>query len=186
MTDPTEAPIRVVRPVPLPKQFAIVGSIHSLGIALFVGFLTLVALKLGADFANGGSGDVNLPFALAWSATAFGIAFLGLWSLHYAKLIVARSRTAYHIHADRVEVRRDGSPRPTDVIPLDRGVAVQSWTGPLLRPQGLATLTLVVEEPSGTGGRVRHVFHPLPNVPDPDSVADLIRSLIHARRVEVG
>ncbi len=177
MTDPTEAPIRVVRAVPLPKQFAIVGSIHSLGIALFVGFLTLIALKLGADFANGGSGDANLPFALAWSGTAFGVAFLGLWSLHYAKLIVDRSRTAYHIHADRVEVRRDGSNRPAAVIPLDRVVAVRSWTGPLLRSQGLATLTLVVEEPTAPHGPVRHVFHPLPNIPEPDSVAELIRSL---------
>ncbi|AMV40652.1 PH domain-containing protein [Planctomyces sp. SH-PL62] len=177
----TDAPLRVVRAVPLPKQFVIVGGVHSLGIALFVGFLSLVALKLGADFANGGSGDANLPFALAWATAAFGIAFLALWSLHYAILIRRRSQTAYVIFPDRVEVRRDGSPRPSDVIPLDRTIAVQSWAGPLLRPQGLATLTLVVEDPPDPSGRRRHVFHPLPNIPEPDAVADLIRSRLPAR-----
>jgi len=177
-----EAPLRVVRPVPLPRQFAVAGAIHSLGVGLFVGFFALVALKLGADLANGGRGDANLPFALAWSAVVFGTASLALWALHYAILVAERSRTSYAIFADRVEVRRDGSPRPSRTIPLAGAVGLQSWTGPLLRPRGLAILTIVVEEPSGSAAPPRHVFHPLPNVPDPDEVAALIRSLIPAQQ----
>ncbi|MDG3007959.1 PH domain-containing protein [Paludisphaera mucosa] len=177
---PETEPLRIVRAVPVARQFVVVGGIHSFGIAVFVGFFALVALKLGADFANGASGDVNLPFALAWAAMAFGVAFLTLWTLHYWKLVVQRDRTSYVILPDRVEVRRVGRDRPTSTIPLDRTVAVQSWTGPFLRPHGLATLTLIVEEPPGPSGHSRHVFHPLTNVPDPEAVADLIRSRIAA------
>lgn len=175
-----ESPIRVVRPVPLPRQFAIVGGIHSFAIAAFLGFLAIIALKLGSDFV-GVPGD-SLPFALAWGTVAFGVSFLTLWTLHYWKLIQQRGRTSYLIFPDRVEVRRDGSARPVDAIPLGRTVGVQSWTGPLLRPHGLATLTLIEEEPPGPSGHSRHVFHPLPNVPDPEAVADLIRDRMAAER----
>ncbi|WP_165072684.1 PH domain-containing protein [Paludisphaera rhizosphaerae] len=176
MTD-DEKPLRVVRPVPLTREFGLIGAIHSLGFALFLGFFALIALKLGADALNGGRGDANLPFALAWAATTFGVAFLALWSFHYWKLIAQRERTSYLIFPDRVEVRRDGRARPVDVIPLARTAGVQSWSGPILRADGLATLTLIVEEPAGPSGRSRHVFHPLPNVPDHEAAADLIRSL---------
>lgn len=176
MTD-DEKPLRVVRPVPLTREFGLIGAIHSLGFALFLAFFALIALKLGADALNGGRGDANLPFALAWAATTFGVAFLGLWSFHYWKLIVQRERTSYLIFPDRVEVRRDGRPLPVDAISLGRTVGVQSWSGPILRPAGLATLTLIVEDPPGPSGKSRHVFHPLPNVPDHEAAAELIRTL---------
>lgn len=177
MTADDKKPLRILRPVPVIREFRVVGAIHSLGFALFLGFFALIAVKLGADALNGGRGDANLPFAMAWGATTFGAAFLALWSLHYWKLIVQRERTAYLIFPDRVEIRRDGRPLPVDVIPLGRTVGVQSWSGPILRPAGLATLTLIVEEPPGASGKARHVFHPLPNVPEPEAAAELIRSL---------
>jgi hypothetical protein len=155
-----DAPLLVARAVAVPRQFRLVGGIQSAGIAVFLGFLSLIAIKIGADAIRGRTPDGHLPLAAGGAAVAIGL----------------RSRTAYHVFADRVEVRRDGSPRPRRVVPLARVVAVQSWAGPLLRPLGLATLTLVEEEPPDPSGRSRHVFHPLPNVDDPEAAAELIRS----------
>lgn len=171
-----DAPLRIARAVAVPRQFRLVGGIHSFAIAVAIGFHALIALKFGADAIRGPSPDGNLPFALGWSAAATGAAFLALLAIHHRALIDLRSRTAYLVFPDRVEVRRDGSARPGRVVPLARVVAVQSWSGPLLRPHGLATLTLIEEEPPGPSGRSRHVAYPLPNVEDPEAVAELIRS----------
>lgn len=171
-----DAPLLVARAVAVPRQFRLVGGIQSAGIAVFLGFLSLIAIKIGADAIRGRTPDGHLPLAAGGAAVATAAAFLALLALHHRALIGLRSRTAYHVFADRVEVRRDGSPRPRRVVPLARVVAVQSWAGPLLRPLGLATLTLVEEEPPDPSGRSRHVFHPLPNVDDPEAAAELIRS----------
>jgi membrane protein YdbS with pleckstrin-like domain len=171
-----ETPLLVARAVPAPRQFRLVGGIHSFAIALLFGFVALIALKFGADAVRGASDGGNTRFALGWSVVATAAAFVALLAAHYRALIVARSRTAYLVFPDRVEVRRDGSARPRSVIPLARTIAVESWAGPLLRPLGVATLTLVEEEPPDRAGRRRHVFHPLPNVADPEVAADLIRS----------
>ncbi|WP_337175713.1 PH domain-containing protein [Paludisphaera sp.] len=176
-----DTPLLVARATPVPRQFRLVGGIHSIAIALFVGALALIALKFAADAARGVASDGNLRFALAWSAVATATAFFALLALHHRALIGARSRTAYLVFADRVEIRRDGSPRPLAVIPLARAIAVESWTGPLLRPGGLATLTIVEEGPPDPAGRRRHVFHPLPNVAEPEAVAEAIRSRLGGR-----
>ncbi|OJW18945.1 MAG: hypothetical protein BGO49_18040 [Planctomycetales bacterium 71-10] len=180
-----DAPLLVARAVAVPRQFRLVGGIHSGAIAVAFGFLALIATKLAADAIRGPSPDGNLRFALGWSAAATAAAFLALLAIHHRALIGLRSRTAYHVFADRVEVRRDGSPRPRRVVPLARVVAVQSWAGPLLRPAGLATLTLIEEEPPGPSGHSRHVAYPLPNVEEPEAVAELILSRMggtqHAR-----
>lgn len=173
---PEETPLLVARAVPAPRQFRLVGGIHSFAIALFFGFFALVALKLGADAVRAASDGGNMRFALVWSVVAAAAAFVALLAAHHRALIVARSRTAYFVFPDRVEVRRDGSARPRSVIPLARTIAVESWAGPLIRPLGAATLTLVEEQPPDRAGRRRHVFHPLPNVADPEAAADLIRS----------
>lgn len=170
-------PLRVVRPVPVPRQFWVVGGIHSAGAALLLSFVALVIVKLGLDAIRGGRGDANLPLALVISTTVFAVSFGALWAFHYWKFIKERGRTTYAIFNDRVEVGVDGSPRPRYVIPMDRVAAVQAWSGPLLRPLGLATITLVVNEPSGRPGPVGHRWFPLPNVPDPDQTRELIRSL---------
>lgn len=171
-----DAPLLVARAVAVPRQFRLVGGIHSGAIAVAFGFVALIATKLAADATRGPAPDGNLRLALGWSAATTAAAFVVLLVLHHRALIGLRSRTAYHVFADRVEVRRDGSPRPRRVVPLARVVAVQSWAGPLLRPLGLATLTLVEEEPPDPSGRSRHVFHPLPNVEAPEAAAELIRS----------
>lgn len=171
-----DVPLLVARAVAVPRQFRLVGGIQSAMIAQFLGFLALIALKFGADAIRGRSPDGNLPFAAGGAAVATALAFLGLLAFHHRAMIALRSRTAYVVFPDRVEVRRDGSPQPRRTIPLDRVVAVQSWTGPLLRPHGLATLTLIEEEPPGPSGCSRHVFHPLPNVAEPEAVADLIQA----------
>ncbi|MDR3620406.1 MAG: PH domain-containing protein [Paludisphaera borealis] len=178
----SEGPLLVVRPVPVLRQFWLVGGIHSAGIALFVGFLALVVLKFGADAVTGSSGDTNLPFALAWAATASGVAFLALWAFHYKAFVRDRGATTYTIYADRIEAARDGSARPSLTVPLDRVVDVHSTAGPLLRPVGLATITVVADQPTGRSGPKGRLWVPFPNVPEPDEVCALIRSLIPASR----
>lgn len=176
----SDEPLRVLRPVPVPRQFWVVGGIHSAGAALLLGFVALVIAKLGLDALRGGRGDANLPLALIVSSTVFAVSFGAIWAYHYWKFIKERGRTTYAIYADRVEVGVDGLPRPRYVIPMNKVAAVQTWSGPLLRPLGLATLTLVIHEPSPPGrpGPVGHRWFPLPNVPDPDQTRDLIRSLV--------
>lgn len=181
----SESPLLVVKPVPVLRQFWLVGGIHSAGIALFVGFLTLVALKLGADAANGSTGEANLPFALSWAATAFGAAFLALWAYHYKKFVKDRFDTTYTIYADRIESTRRGRATPSLTVPLDRVVAVRSTAGPLLRPAGLATVTVVADQPPGRSGPRGRLWTPFPNVPDADAVCALIRSLTPAARSSV-
>lgn len=174
----SDEPLRVVRPVPVPRQFWVVGGIHSAGAALLLSFVALIIVKLGLDAIRGGQGDANLPLALVVSSTVFAVSFGALWAFHYWKFIKERGRTSYAIYADRVEVGLDGSPRPRYVIPLGEVATVQTWSGPLLRPLGLATITLVVNEPSGQPGPIGHRWFPLPNVPEPDQTRDLIRSLV--------
>ncbi len=178
----SESPLLVVKPVPVLRQFWLVGGIHSAGIALFVGFLALVALKLGADAANGSTGDANLPFALSWAVVAFSAAFLALWAYHYKKFVKDRFDTTYTIYADRIESTRRGVTRPGVTVPLARVVDVRSTAGPLLRPVGLATITLVADQPPGGSGPRGRLWTPFPNVPDADAVCALIRSLIPGAR----
>jgi membrane protein YdbS with pleckstrin-like domain len=180
--DVSESPLLVVKPVPVLRQFWLVGGIHSAGIALFVGFLALVVLKIGADAVTGSSGDANLPFALAWGATAFGAAFLALWAFHYKMFVRDRGETTYTIYADRIESARGGSARPRLTVPLDRVIDVHSTAGPLLRPVGLATITVVADQPPGRSGPKGRLWVPFPNVPEPDEVCALIRSLIPPAR----
>jgi len=174
----SDEPLRVVRPVSVPRQFWVVGGIHSAGAALLLGFVALAVVKLGADALGGGRGDAHLAMALGVSALVFVVSFTALWAFHYWKFIKERGRTTYAIYADRVEVGVDGSARPRYVIPLARVAAVQTWAGPLLRPLGLATITLIVDENTGRPGPVGHRWFPLPNVPEPDQTRDLIRSLV--------
>ncbi len=178
----SEGPLLVVRPVPVLRQFWLVGGIHSAGIALFVGFLALVVLKLGADAATGSTGETNLPFALNWAAVAFGVAFLALWVFHYKKFVRDRAETTYTIYADRIEAARGASARPRLTVPLDRVVDVHATAGPLLRPVGLATITVVADQPPGRSGPRGRLWVPFPNVPKPDEVCELIRSLIPSAR----
>ncbi len=182
MTDEAEdVPLLATRAVPAPRQFRLVGGIQSAAIAAFAGFLALIALKSGADAVLGPADDGNLRFAFVWSAALALAAFPVLLALHHRAMIGLRSRTHYLVFPDRVEVRRDaGSSRRA--IPLDRTVAVESWAGPLLRPLGLATLILIVEEPAGASGRFRHVFHPLPNVEKHEEMAELIRARMGGAR----
>lgn len=175
MTDETA---RVIEPTIVPRQFWLVGGIHSAGGALLLGFVALIVAKFGADLLNGGRGDANLPTALLVAVVVFSIALLALWTLHYQWFVRRRGATTYAIYADRVEVVINGAPRPQRVIPLAKVAAVQTWTGPLLRPLGLATIILVVDEPSRRGGPAGHRWFPLPNVPEPDQTRDLLRSLI--------
>lgn len=170
--------VRVVRPVTVPRQFWVVGGIHSAGAALLLGFVVLVVVKLAADFFNGGRGDANLPMALVVSTVVFGLSFAAFWAFHHWKFIKERGETTYAIYADRVEVAHGGASRPRYVVPLANVAAVQTWSGPLLRPLGLATITLIVDEPSRRGGRAGHRWFPLPNVPEPEETRDLIRSLV--------
>jgi membrane protein YdbS with pleckstrin-like domain len=176
----SESPLLVIKPVPVLRQFWLVGGIHSAGIALCVGFLALVALKLGADAANGSTGETNVPFALSWAATAFGAAFLALWAYHYKKFVKDRFDTTYTIYADRIESSRQGGAKPTVTVPLNRVVDVRSKAGRLLRPAGLATVTLVADQAPGRSGPRGRLWTPFPNVPDADEVCALIRSLIPA------
>jgi membrane protein YdbS with pleckstrin-like domain len=170
----------VVKPVPVLRQFWVVGGIHSAGFALSVGFLALVALKLGADAATGSTGDANVRFALIWSATAFGAAFLALWAFHYKKFVLDRRETSYMIYADRIESMRRGAKQPSVTVPLDRVVDVRSTAGPMLRPVGLATVTVVADQSPGRSGPRGRLWAPFPNVPDADAVCALIRSLAPA------
>lgn len=175
-------PLLVVRPTPVLRQFWLVGGIHSAAIALFVGFIALVALKFGADAATGASGDANLPFALAWAATIFGAAFLALWAYHYKAFVRDRDDTTYTIYADRIEATRRGSVRPRASVSFDRVVGVHTAAGPLLRPVGLATVTVVADQPPGRSGPRGRLWVPFPNVPEPDRFRDLIRERIAANR----
>jgi len=175
-------PLLVVRPVPVLRQFWLVGGIHSAAIALFVGFLALVALKLGADAVTGASGDANLPFAAAWAATAFGAAFLALWAYHYKAFVRDRAETTYTIFPDRIEATRRGSARPGLSVLFDRVVGLHSAAGPLLRPVGLATVTVVADQPPGRSGPRGRLWVPFPNVPDPERFCELIRARMSASR----
>jgi len=174
----SDEPARVVRPVAVPRQFWVVGGIHSAGAAMLLGFVVLVVAKLAADALNGGRGDANLPMALGVSAVVFGLSFAAFWASHYWKFIKERRETAYVIYADRVEIVRGAGSQPRYVVPLSKVATVQTWSGPLLRPLGLATITLIVDETARRSGRAGHRWFPLPNVPQPNETRDLIRSLV--------
>jgi membrane protein YdbS with pleckstrin-like domain len=175
-------PLLVVRPVPVLRQFWLVGGIHSAAIALFVGFLALVAVKFGADAVTGASGDASLPTAAAWGVTAFGAAFLALWAYHYKAFVRDRAETTYTIYPDRIEAMRRGSARPRLSVPFDRVVGVHTAAGPLLRPAGLATVTVVADQPPGRSGPRGRLWAPFPNVPESERFSELIRARIAAAR----
>ena len=89
-----DAPLLVARAVAVPRQFRLVGGIHSGAIAVAFGFLALIATKLAADAIRGPSPDGNLRFALGWSAAATAAAFLALLAIHHRALIGLRSPAA--------------------------------------------------------------------------------------------
>ena len=105
-----------------------------------------------------------------------------LWAYHYKKFVKDRFDTTYTIYADRIESTRRGATRPSVTVPLDRVVDVRSKAGPLLRPAGLATVTVVADQPPGRSGPRGKLWTPFPNVPDADEVCALIRSLIPPAR----
>ena len=52
----------------------------------------------------------------------------------------------------------------------------------MFRPVGLATITVVSDQPPGRSGPRGRLWVPFPNVPEPDEVLALIRSLIPTSR----
>lgn len=199
----TPAPLREVRPLPVPAQFWIQAPLISALFSPFsTSFLFLINV-IGYQLFFIGS-FVRPPDLLVIVAfwMAFGFGFVGIMFLAWMKVFVESGKTMYSIYPDRIETAEGLWIRYTRTVAFDRVKDVELTEGVLQKTRGVGTVKLVTWTPvlrtndffsldpfvfSGVlfGGRLFPIIRGdkgkrgivLRNVPQPCEVYDLIRSL---------
>lgn len=170
----TTAPLREIRPLPVPMQLLIQGPLVCGFGACFIGFGAFVISNMVSH-----SFQPQFWFGIA----AFVIAFVGFLSLAWMKTFVEPGKTMYAIYADRIETSEGLWNRHSRTVVFDQVVDVELTEGVLQQTLGVGTVTVVTQQLVSSGeGNLSNRRVALQNVPQPREVYDLIRAL--ALRIE--
>lgn len=162
-------PIREIKPVVVPAQYFIWGPLISGFISLFPGFFVFVISNM-----------ISMSFTpiIGYGVATFAASFVVCMVLIGIKVFQEPSRTTYTVYPDRVEYYEGLWNRNHRTLVYDQVIDVELTEGVLQQTQGAGTVTLVTQQLVSHGeGRLsnRRIF--LSNVPQPNEVYDLIRSL---------
>ena len=165
-----ERPIREIQPLPVPAQFLVLGPLVSTAAGLFLGFAGFVTSNL--VLMSSGS-----P-VLIYGVIVFVLAFSAAMVLCYLKTFIEPGRTIYRVYADRIEYEEGLLARHRRTLVFDQVIDVSVAEGLLQQTRAVGTITLVTQQLMSAGeGQLSNRHISLGNVPDPQGVYDLIRSL---------
>lgn len=170
-------PLRVIRPVAIPAQFAIRGPLIAAFAAFFLGFFVFV-------FSNVLNGVLGDPFAngmrpiFGYGIATFFIAFFAGLALQWMLAFEQPKYTTYKLFADRVEYEEGLFTRHRRTLLFNQVLDVELTEGMLQQSKNAGTITLVTRQLVDKGDdKIGNLRISLVNIPDPKSVYDLIRSL---------
>lgn len=174
----SQAPLRVVKPVVIPSQFFVFGTLGSLFGAIFPGFFVFVLSNIIAQ-----SFDPILIYGIATYIVAFGLFMV----LLYFKYFQEPERTSYSIYPDRVEFSEGLFNRHERTVVFDQVIDVALVEGMLQQSQRAGSVTLVSQQlVSGGEGKLSNRSFTLTNVPEPREIYDLLRKLALDNKEQVG
>jgi hypothetical protein len=175
----SESPLRIIRPLAVPAQFFVV-CLWSL---LFMGLSALLARMLWEGIEKGPFHPIALVFfPLALSLGAAGLLFLPLGA---GQFLIEPRYTVYKVFPDRVEYYGGFFNRTQRRVAFDQEITVRLNRGLLQRAAGVGTVTLLTWQlvPGHDGQLTKGRFAlAIWNVPEPQQVYDLIRSLVTSKR----
>jgi uncharacterized membrane protein YdbT with pleckstrin-like domain len=162
-------PIREIKPVVVPAQYFVWGPLISGFVSLFPGFFAFVISNM-----------IRMSFTpiFGYGVAAFVISFVICMVLIGIKVFKEPSRTTYTVYSDRVEYYEGLWNRNHRTLVFDQVIDVELTEGVLQQTQGAGTVTLVTQQLVSHGeGKLSNRRIALSNVPQPNEVYELIRSL---------
>jgi membrane protein YdbS with pleckstrin-like domain len=154
-----KTPLCAIKPAVVPVQYFVWGPLFSGGIALFFGGVIYLFTFL------------NLAFGLG----AFCIVFTVCMVLLGLQVFNEPGRTTYTIFPDRMEYDTGLFVSQRRTLPFDQVTDVELTVGMLQHTAGVGTVTLVTKNPAE--GTNTYLWVPLSNVPRPQEVYELLRSV---------
>ena len=174
----SDAPLCVVKPVVVPAQYFLFGPLIAGFLSIFPGMFTFIGSQMLGDHFERMERGPDPTFGLI----AFGLSFVVSMAILYAKYFLEPPRTTYTIHADRVEYDEGFWNRERRTVLFDQVLDVELTEGVLQQSQQVGTVTLVTRQLVGDGqGRIGNRRISLVNVPKPQEVYELVRSLVLQR-----
>jgi hypothetical protein len=174
----SESPLQIIRPVVVPAQFFVFGLLYP---GLVVAPLLLLL------WLNWGSG----PSVLGVLAAIMGLltAVLAVFSVAAAavRFLIEPRYAEYKVFSDRVEYQGGFFIRRLRTVTFDQEMDVRLEEGLLQRAKRVGTVKLVTSElVSGQDGQLTKNRFAMWNVPEPQQVYDLIRSLVRRKPQATG
>ena len=165
----SQSPLRVVKPVVIPSQYFVFGTLGSLFGAIFPRFFVFVLSNMIAR-----SFDPIVIYGLV----TYVVAFVIFMVLLYFKYFQEPERTSYAIYPDRVEFSEGLFNRHERTVVFDQVIDVALVEGMLQQSKQAGSVTLVTQQlVSGGEGKLSNRSFTLTNVPEPREVYDLLRKL---------
>lgn len=173
-------PILEVRPVVVPAQYFVFGPLFSAFISLFPGFFTFVISNMIIQ---------GFDPVVRFGAFVYALSFSGSMFLFYLKMFKEPKRTNYRIFRDKIEYYEGFLNKHQRTAIFDQIIDVQLAEGLLQQTKGVGSVTMVTQQLVSAGeGQLSNRRVVIRNVPEPQKVYDLVRSLSvdNARSSEAG
>lgn len=171
----SEKAIREIKPVVIPIQYFVWGTLAAGFISLFPGFFVFIISNIiqGATGRHSFDGPVFI-----YGATAYILSFVLSMFLIYLKTFREPLRTTYTIFENRIEYDEGFLNRNRRTLVFDQVIDVHLAEGLLQQTKGAGTITLVTQQLVSSGeGKLSNRRIALRNVPKAEETYDLIRSL---------
>jgi len=169
-----ENPIREIKPVVVPAQFFVLGSLLSGFISLFLGVVVgFIVWEVSAIEDVSSPPLPWTPYIRQWGlvfgygVTVFALFFIVSMVLLGLEAYKGPRQTIYSIYSDRMEYCEGLWTRKRRTLPFDQVIDVELTEGILQQTQAVGTVSLITKQ-----HRVM-----LTNVPHPKEVYDLIRAV---------
>jgi uncharacterized membrane protein YdbT with pleckstrin-like domain len=175
----SDAPLRVVKPVVVPTQYFLFGTLIAGFLSIFPGVFTFI----GSQMIGDPFGRMERGPDPTYGLIAFGLSFVVIMGLLYAKYFLEPQHTTYTVYPDRVEYDEGFFNRQRRTLFLDQVLDVEMTEGVLQQSHRVGTVTLVTQQLFSDGqGRIGNRRISLTNVPQPHEVYELVRSLVLQRK----
>ncbi len=175
-----ETALREVRPVVIPIQYLVLGVPVAGFISIFPGFFTFIISNMiwGISRGLGFHGPI-----IVYGVVAYAIAFVLVMGLLYVKAFVEPKRTKYAIYRDRLEYDEGFANKHHRTLVFDQVIDIRRSEGVLQRTKNAGSIILTTQHlvPRGEGGLTNREIT-LTNIPEPQEVYELLRSLALERK----
>ncbi len=164
-----EEPIRELQPVVVPMQFFVFAPLAAAFISLFPGMFAFVISNMIAR-----SFDPVIQYGLI----VYVISFAAVMYLLYLKSFKKPQKTTYRIFENKIEYYEGFFNRQQRTVVFDQVIDVLLTEGVLQQSKSAGSVTLITQQLVSAGdGKLSNRGVVLKNVPNPQEIYDLVRSL---------